>query len=174
MPGDRQLALSAMGGHHIEHVTMTVLGCGTMGIAILSGILASLDDIQGPKPLQTPSASGTSTPREEVPTKARAIQERGNEITFNSSLLRELRAVKFVTKLIEEGRLDQEEYMRVYVHRIASEELTPLSSSSKLNGEWKFLRHLREIGHRSAKAWIDAHIDDLGHRDTIDVGAEIA
>ena len=40
---------------------MAVLGCGTMGIAILSGILASLQEINGPRPLQTPS-SGTSTP----------------------------------------------------------------------------------------------------------------
>ncbi|KAL8400298.1 hypothetical protein RB594_000612 [Gaeumannomyces avenae] len=48
---------------------MAVLGCGTMGIAILSGILASLQDMAGPKPLQpAPSSSGTSTPvHEEVP-----------------------------------------------------------------------------------------------------------
>ena len=37
-----------------------------MGIAILSGILASLHELSGPRPLQTPS-SGTSTPQEEVP-----------------------------------------------------------------------------------------------------------
>lgn len=37
-----------------------------MGIAILSGILASLQELSGPRPLQTPS-SGTSTPQEEVP-----------------------------------------------------------------------------------------------------------
>lgn len=37
-----------------------------MGVAILSGILSSLHELQGPKPLQTPS-SGTSTPPEELP-----------------------------------------------------------------------------------------------------------
>lgn len=47
---------------------MAVLGCGTMGIAILSGILASLLEMQGPKPLQAPS-SGTSTPQEELPAR---------------------------------------------------------------------------------------------------------
>lgn len=45
---------------------MTVLGCGTMGIAILNGILTSLAELNGPKPLQTPT-SGTSTPSEELP-----------------------------------------------------------------------------------------------------------
>ncbi|KAK0711023.1 pyrroline-5-carboxylate reductase dimerization-domain-containing protein [Lasiosphaeris hirsuta] len=45
---------------------MTVLGCGTMGIAILSGILASLHDMASPKPAQFPT-SGTSTPQEELP-----------------------------------------------------------------------------------------------------------
>ena len=66
MLGATQLSLSASG--HAEPLTMTVLGCGTMGIAILSGILASLHEMQAPRPLQTPS-SGTSTPQEEVPTR---------------------------------------------------------------------------------------------------------
>ncbi|PNY23682.1 Pyrroline-5-carboxylate reductase [Tolypocladium capitatum] len=47
-------------------LTMAVLGCGTMGIAILSGILTSLSELNGPKPLQKPTF-GTSTPSEELP-----------------------------------------------------------------------------------------------------------
>lgn len=39
-----------------------------MGIAVLNGILSSLSEIHGPKPLQTPS-SGTSTPSDEVPSR---------------------------------------------------------------------------------------------------------
>ncbi|KAK2070652.1 hypothetical protein P8C59_005129 [Phyllachora maydis] len=49
-----------------EELTLSILGCGTMGIAILSGILTSLVEMQGPRPLQTPS-SGTSTPSLEIP-----------------------------------------------------------------------------------------------------------
>ncbi|KAK0630832.1 pyrroline-5-carboxylate reductase dimerization-domain-containing protein [Bombardia bombarda] len=59
-----------------SELTMTVLGCGTMGIAIMSGILASLQEMAGPKPLQAlhslqaaSSSSGTSTPQEEVPAR---------------------------------------------------------------------------------------------------------
>ncbi|RDA83006.1 hypothetical protein CP532_4387 [Ophiocordyceps camponoti-leonardi (nom. inval.)] len=45
-------------------LTMAVLGCGTMGIAILNGILTSLHES---KPLPTPSPSGDSSPAEELP-----------------------------------------------------------------------------------------------------------
>ncbi|GAB1320676.1 delta 1-pyrroline-5-carboxylate reductase [Madurella fahalii] len=45
-------------GNGSSELTMAVLGCGTMGIAILSGILASLDEMQE---VNKP-ASGTSTP----------------------------------------------------------------------------------------------------------------
>ncbi|KAF7549138.1 hypothetical protein G7046_g8439 [Stylonectria norvegica] len=60
------MALTPYGSNGSTDLTMAVLGCGTMGIAILNGILASLSEMQGPKPLQTPS-SGASTPLEEVP-----------------------------------------------------------------------------------------------------------
>ncbi|KAH8653673.1 pyrroline-5-carboxylate reductase dimerization-domain-containing protein [Xylariales sp. PMI_506] len=46
-------------------LTMAVLGCGNMGIAILSGILTSLAELSGPRPLQTPS--GTPTPYDSLP-----------------------------------------------------------------------------------------------------------
>ncbi|KAL8803819.1 MAG: hypothetical protein Q9182_002951 [Xanthomendoza sp. 2 TL-2023] len=41
-------------------MTLTVLGCGTLGIAILSGILTSLSSLNSSEP--TPSPSGTNTP----------------------------------------------------------------------------------------------------------------
>ncbi|KAL8998645.1 MAG: hypothetical protein Q9169_002305 [Polycauliona sp. 2 TL-2023] len=41
-------------------LTLTVLGCGTLGIAILSGILTSLSSVNSSGP--SPSASGTTTP----------------------------------------------------------------------------------------------------------------
>lgn len=112
--------------------------------------------------------------REETPLTAREIVNRVNEITFNASLMKELRAVRFVTRLIEEGRLDPDRYMRVRVHRIASDELAGLSASSKLNAEWEFLRHVHDIGRRAAEDWLATHLDDVGVRDTIDLGAEIA
>ena len=43
--------------------------------------------------------------RRKVPTRTREIMSRVNEINFNASLLSELRAVAFVNRLIDEGRL---------------------------------------------------------------------
>ncbi|KXJ94667.1 pyrroline-5-carboxylate reductase [Microdochium bolleyi] len=51
------LAISNHEHNSSQELTMTVLGCGTMGIAILSGILSSLVEMTAPKPLQTPSGS---------------------------------------------------------------------------------------------------------------------
>ncbi|KAI1074098.1 pyrroline-5-carboxylate reductase [Whalleya microplaca] len=54
--------------HNAPELTMAVLGCGTMGIAILSGILSSLQEMSGPRPLQTPSPGGSGS-RDEIPTR---------------------------------------------------------------------------------------------------------
>src|SRR5690348_10987890 len=60
--------------------------------------------------------------RKKIPTSAHDIMSRVNEITFNSSLLAELRAIEFVTRLIDQGRLPHgtgpDEYRRIKVHRI--------------------------------------------------------
>lgn len=110
--------------------------------------------------------------REETPRSAREILNRLNEITFNSTLLREMRAIEFVTRLIEQGKLDATNYDRVRLHRVAADELKPLQASSKMNAEWEFLTHLRDIGRRAAEAWAAEHYDDVGHRTTIDLRGE--
>ena len=55
--------------HLREEMTLTVLGCGTLGIAILSGILASLSVSQHPSQPLRPAYpdSGTATPTGEAP-----------------------------------------------------------------------------------------------------------
>ena len=42
--------------------------------------------------------------RPDIPRSATEIMNRINEISFNSSLMREMRAIAFVTRLIDEGR----------------------------------------------------------------------
>lgn len=90
--------------------------------------------------------------RNETPKSAQEIQNRINEISFNSSLLRELRAIDFVTRQLREDKLDTNRYSEILVHRIeATEQINPLSASSKVNTEWLFLTQLRDIGRASAK-----------------------
>ncbi len=105
-----------------------------------------------------------------APTTAHDIQNRLNEITFNSSLLHELRAIDFVTRLLDAGRLDADQYKKMNLHIIQSRKrMRDLDASSKLNAEWDFLRHLFAIGRDAADSWLNDHFDDLGNRSSVDI-----
>lgn len=107
-----------------------------------------------------------------IPKTARDIQDRVNEITFNSSLLAELRAIRFVTRQLAEGHLDPAHYKHMLIHRIDGEvELKGLGASSKLNAEWDFLQMLHTKGREAASAWLDRNFDDIGERSTLDLDA---
>ncbi|MFN4011187.1 patatin-like phospholipase family protein [Pannonibacter sp.] len=112
--------------------------------------------------------------RAETPRTAREILNRLNEITFNSTLLREMRTIEFVGRLIREGKLSSEKYMDVRLHRIDGEALKPLQASSKVNAEWPFLQELHRIGRETAAAWVEQHFDSIGKQSTIDLRAEFA
>ena len=113
--------------------------------------------------------------RNETPKSAIEIQNRINEISFNSSLLRELRAIDFVTRQLQENKLDKERYSEVFVHRIeATNQINPLSASSKINSEWAFLTHLRDIGRASAKVFLDEHYESLGEKATLNLRQEFS
>jgi NTE family protein len=107
-----------------------------------------------------------------TPKHAWEILNRVNEITFNSSLMAELGAIEFVTRLVDEGQLNPGRYKRMLIHRIDGEsELKPLDASSKLNAEWAFLEELHERGYRAADQWIAAHFDSVGRTSTVDLRA---
>ena len=107
-----------------------------------------------------------------VPRTAQDIQNRVAEISFNSSLLKELRAIDFVARLIDEGKLDEAQYRRERIHIIENEgALMKLGASSKMNAEWAFLTHLRDLGRETAAGWLDRHCGDIGVRATIDLRA---
>lgn len=113
--------------------------------------------------------------RKETPKSARNILNRANEITFNSSLLREFRAIEFVSRLIDEGKLSEPEYSKILLHRIALEdEDALLSASSKSNAEWRFLTHLRDKGREAALIWMEENTEHVGQKATIDLREEIA
>lgn len=105
-----------------------------------------------------------------VPRTARAILDRVNEITFNASLLAELRAIRFVARQLDAGHLDPAQYKRMLMHRIDGEaELQALDASSKLNAEWPFLQMLHDKGERTARAWLERNFEQIGHNSTLDL-----
>ncbi len=108
--------------------------------------------------------------REELPRTGREIINRLNEITFNASLIKELRSIELLHQLIEAEQLESERYRDIYVHLIhAHEELKDLDASSKMNAEWDYLMHLKERGEAWAEGFLEHHFDDLGVRSTFDL-----
>jgi NTE family protein len=115
--------------------------------------------------------------RKEVPTSARDIVNRVNEISFNSSLASEFRAVEFVARLIDYGRLQRGtgpgQYRRINAHRIVlGENQKSYSADTKLSTDYDFFRMLFASGRRSARRFLDDHFDDIGQRSTFNLRAE--
>ena len=112
--------------------------------------------------------------RDDLPRTAREILNRVNEISFNSSLLRELRAIGFVSRLIDQGLIKEGALKRVLVHGIDAEDyMARLGYSSKLNPSWDFLVHLRDLGRESAARWLDNSFDRLGAVSSIELEGEL-
>ncbi len=110
--------------------------------------------------------------RAKLPRTASEIMNRINEISFNSSLMREMRAVSFVTKLIDDGKLDDPQFSRMLIHAIAADEIMgSLGVASKISTDWDFLTHLRDAGRSSAETWITHNFEKLGHSSSVDIGA---
>jgi NTE family protein len=115
--------------------------------------------------------------RHETPTSSSEIMNRINEITFNSSLIDEYRAIDFVARLIDQGRLRRGtgpgEYRRINVHRIVLERFgTHFDSFSKLSTDYDFFEMLRLSGKRAARRFMDEHFHDIGKKSTVDLRAE--
>ena len=108
--------------------------------------------------------------RPDVPTSARDIQNRLNEITFNASLVKELRSLAFLWEIIHHEKLERAAYRDGRIHAIRDDEtMLDLGVSSKMNAEWSFLTFLRDKGRAAADRWLGDHFDDIGVRSTMDV-----
>ena len=115
--------------------------------------------------------------REATPMSSSEIMNRINEITFNSSLIGEYRAIEFVARLIDQGKLPRGtgpgQYRRINVHRIVLDRFgTHFDSLSKLSTDYDFFEMLRVSGRRAARRFLDEHFDDIGVKSTVDLHGE--
>lgn len=108
--------------------------------------------------------------REALPKTPAAIQDRVNEISFNASLLSQLRAINFVKELHAEDRLVGRPMKNVLLHAIMDDGLmNSLSASTKLIPAPGLLHRMHEAGVRAADRFLETSMDNLGERDSYDV-----
>ena len=112
--------------------------------------------------------------RDEVPKTARDIMNRLNEVAFNSPLVKELRMIALLNKVADVGQGEGAQWARMRIHRIASDRVTEVDSTSKLITEWRFLQGLRDEGRRSAGLFLEQHAACLGKRSTLDLDTFLA
>ena len=114
--------------------------------------------------------------RADVPMTPAEIADRVNEISFNSSLMREMRAVEFVSRQLTEGWLKPAYARRmrnVLVHLIrADATMGSLAAATKTSTDARFLGGLRDLGRASASLWLDQNHAHLGKRSTVDLRRE--
>ena len=108
--------------------------------------------------------------RDDKPTRSIDIIDRLSEITFNASLIGEMRAIHFVQKLLADRKLDPGRYKGLHMHMVADDDgMAEFGASSKFNTDWAFLQTLHRLGHDAASAWLAAHRQDIGKRSTLDI-----
>jgi NTE family protein len=107
--------------------------------------------------------------RKERPRAASDILNRLNEVSFNAVLLKELRMIALLRQVADPGHSEGAQWAGMRIHRVASEMMTELGASSKLNAEWEFFCLLRDEGRRSAQVFLETYASDLGRRSTLDL-----
>ncbi len=109
--------------------------------------------------------------REIIPKTVNEIDTRLREISFNSSLMREMRAIAFVTKLIENDMIKDEyktQLKKMYMHCIrADQRLAEFTLASVYSPDWDFLLQLHQLGREVATNWLNMHYDSIAKATTV-------
>jgi NTE family protein len=109
---------------------------------------------------------------ERLPTSPSEIADRMNTLSFNSSLQRELRAIHFVSQLVEEGHLDPQRFKRLNVHVVQAEDvMRGLGAHSKFDTSPTFIQSLHALGRERMTAWLAANRTKVGRESSVDLAA---
>jgi len=108
--------------------------------------------------------------RDQLPITPAQIADRINEVTFNSALIAEMRAIDFVKRLLAEGKLDPTRYKDVLMHRIdGGEALEAFAASTKISTNAALIYSLRDLGQANAHAWLHQHYGALGMHSSVNI-----
>lgn len=105
-----------------------------------------------------------------IPKTAGEIMNRLNEISFNSSLIKELRMLSLIADAVPKSKQMSQSGLSggQRLHLIGNEIMVQLGHSSKLNAEWEFLSMLKEEGRKSAETFLKVNGVKLGKESTFD------
>ncbi|HHF7366767.1 TPA: patatin-like phospholipase family protein [Legionella bozemanae] len=109
--------------------------------------------------------------RPDFPQSAKDILNRLNEVSFNAVLLKELRMIALLRRLAYPDDSEGAKWAGMRIHRVSSDLMLELGSSSKLNAEWDFLLMLRDKGRQAAETFLTEHAHNLGRRSSLDLDA---
>ena len=108
--------------------------------------------------------------RHALPKTAHEIMNRINEITFNSSLISEIKAINFVSRMVHKKQLSKKEYKELRFHMVSpTEEMQELTASSKLNSDLDFLIFLKKLGRKAAEDWLKQNYSKVGVKSSFDI-----
>jgi len=107
--------------------------------------------------------------RNTTPTSARDIVHRVNEITFNSSLDSELRALEYIGRIAGKRGKAAAHAASVKVHRIVLDGAGKIGAGTGMNADYDFFALLHRAGRRAARRFLDEHFRDIGRRSTLDL-----
>ena len=107
--------------------------------------------------------------RPETPRSAREILDRVNEVSFNATLLKELRMIALLRQVVDAGSSEGRKWAEMRMHLVTSKVLADLGASSKFNAEWDFLCMLRDEGRLAAETFLAANGQNIGKRSSMDL-----
>jgi len=108
--------------------------------------------------------------RASVPRTSAEILDRVSELSFNASLLTQMRGIDFINRLVADGALSHPGCKAVRVHRIAGgAALQDLPSSSRSSADGAMIERLFQAGRGAGREWLGQHFEAIGHHGTVDI-----
>jgi NTE family protein len=108
--------------------------------------------------------------RDHTPQTPGEIVDRVNELTFNASLLTQMRAIDFINGLIEDGWLQGTRCRSIRLHRVdGGEEIAGYAASSRTSADAALLEKLFDLGRSTGQHWLKRHYEDLGNSSTVNI-----
>lgn len=111
--------------------------------------------------------------RENTPKTPEDILDRVNELTFNASLLTQMRAIDFINRLLAQGLLNGSRCKTVRLHRIdGGHAIQQFPASSRGAADARMIRALFDMGQQAGQDWLKQHFDAVGQHSTVDIGRD--